>query len=74
MKNADTLTDASKVVDLREVRKRKETKYEYIMSLSRYKNAGQDRDNKCKQIVWKCVTVHIFGNDSKKSKFDSGGN
>jgi hypothetical protein len=26
-----------------------------------------------KQIVWKCVTVQIFGNDSNNLKFDSGG-
>jgi hypothetical protein len=25
-------------------------------------------------IIWKCVTVQEFGNDSNKSKFDSGGN
>jgi hypothetical protein len=36
------------------------------MSKSGHKNG--------KQIVWKCVTVQIFGDDSKKSKFDSGGN
>jgi hypothetical protein len=24
-----------------------------------------------KQIVWKCVTVQIFGDDSNKSKFNS---
>jgi hypothetical protein len=27
-----------------------------------------------KQIILKCVTVQVFGNDSNKSKFDSGGN
>jgi hypothetical protein len=27
-----------------------------------------------KQTIWKCVTVQVFGNDSNKSKFDSGGN
>jgi hypothetical protein len=27
-----------------------------------------------KQIIRKCVTVQVFGNDSNKSKFDSGGN
>jgi hypothetical protein len=26
------------------------------------------------QIIWKCVTVQVFGNDGNKSKFDSGGN
>jgi hypothetical protein len=27
-----------------------------------------------KQIIWKCVPVQIFGDDSNKPKFDSGGN
>jgi hypothetical protein len=27
-----------------------------------------------KQIIWKCVTVQVFGNDSNTSKFHSGGN
>jgi hypothetical protein len=27
-----------------------------------------------KQIMWKCITVQMFGNDSNKSKFDSGRN
>jgi hypothetical protein len=35
-------------------------------SKSGYKNS--------KQIVWKCVTVQIFGDDINNSKFDSGGN
>jgi hypothetical protein len=26
------------------------------------------------QVIWKCVTVQIFWDDSKKPKFDSGGN
>jgi hypothetical protein len=26
------------------------------------------------QIVWKCGAVQIFGDDSNKSKIDSGGN
>jgi hypothetical protein len=26
------------------------------------------------KFVWKCVTIQIFGSDSNKSKFDSGGN
>jgi hypothetical protein len=44
------------------------------MLLSCHQNAGQNRDIKSKQIVWKCVTVQIFGYNSNKSKFDSGGN
>jgi hypothetical protein len=27
-----------------------------------------------KQIILKCVTVQVFGGDSNKSTFDSGGN
>jgi hypothetical protein len=42
---------------------------------SRHRNAGQNRHLKnSKQIIWKCVKVQIFGNDSMMSKFDSGGN
>jgi hypothetical protein len=37
---------------------------------SRPKSGNKNR----KQIIWKCVTVQVFGNDSSKSKFDSGGN
>jgi uncharacterized protein with HEPN domain len=47
-----------------------ETKY---MLLSRHQNVCQYPDIK-KQIVWKCVTVQISGDDSNESKFDSGGN
>jgi hypothetical protein len=36
------------------------------MLLSHHQNAGQDNDIK--------LTVQIFGNNSNKSKFDSGGN
>jgi hypothetical protein len=49
-------------------------KTKYVL-LSRHQNAGQTRDmKKSKQIVWKCVTVQICGDDSNKWKFDSGGN
>jgi regulator of RNase E activity RraA len=60
-KNTETLIDASKVVGL-------EINTEKIknMMLSHHWNAGQ--------IIGKCVTVQIFGNDSNKSKFDLGGN
>jgi NMD protein affecting ribosome stability and mRNA decay len=47
------------------------TKY---MLVSRDQNAGQNQDKSIKQIISKCVTVQIFGNDSKESKFDSGEN
>jgi hypothetical protein len=48
------------------------TKY---MLLSRHQNVGQNRNIEiAKQIIWKCVIVQIFGDDSKKPKFDSGGN
>jgi hypothetical protein len=40
--------------------------WEIIYSKSGHKNSIQ--------IVWKCVTVKLFGNYSNKSKFDSGGN
>jgi hypothetical protein len=57
-KNTETLTDASKEAGL-EINVEK-TK---CMLLSRHQNVGQNR-----------VTVQIFGDDSNKSKFDSGGN
>jgi hypothetical protein len=45
------------------------------MLLPRHQNAGQNRDiENSKEIVWKCVTVEIFGNCSNKSKLGSGGN
>jgi hypothetical protein len=68
-KYTETLIDASTEVGL-EINVEK-TKY---MLLSRHQNAGQNRDIKIANIVRKCVTVQIFGNDSNKSKFDSGGN
>jgi hypothetical protein len=57
-KNSETLIHASKEVGL-EVNTEK-TKY---MLLSRHQNAGQNHG-----------TVQIFGNDSNKSKLNSGGN
>jgi site-specific DNA-adenine methylase len=62
--NTETLIDASKEIGL-EVNTEK-TKY---MLLSRHQNAGQNHDMK---IANRCF-VKIFGNDSNKSKFDSGG-
>jgi hypothetical protein len=69
-KNTVTLIDASKEIGL-EINVEK-IKY---MLLSRHQNVGQKSGHKnCKQIVWKYVTVQIFGDDSNKSKFDSIGN
>jgi hypothetical protein len=69
-KNTETLIDASKEVGL-EINVEK-TMY---MLLSSHQNVGRNWDIKnSKEIVWKCVTVQIFGDDSNKSKFDSGGN
>jgi hypothetical protein len=48
-------------------------KNKYILG-SWDQNAGQNRDIKIGNIIWKCVTVQVFGNDSNKSKFDSEGN
>jgi hypothetical protein len=46
----------------------------YIYGVSglecRPKSGNKDR----KQIIWKCVTFQLFGNDNNRSKFDSGGN
>jgi hypothetical protein len=48
------------------------TKY---MLLSRHQNVGQNRYIKiANRSFEKCVTVQIFGDDSNKSEFDSGGN
>jgi hypothetical protein len=69
-KNLKTLIDVSKEVGLKI--NVEETKY---MLLSHHWNAGQNRDiKKIKQIIQKCVTVQIFGNNINKSKLDSGGN
>jgi hypothetical protein len=68
-KNTENVTDASKEVGL-EVNIEK-TKY---MLVSFYQSADQNRDIKLKQIIWNYVTVQVFGNKSKKSKFYSGGN
>jgi hypothetical protein len=66
-KNTESLFDISKEVGL-EINVEK-TKY---MLLSRHQNVATHKNHK--QIVCKCITVQIFGNDSNKSKFDSGGN
>jgi hypothetical protein len=68
-KNTETLIDASKKVGL-EVNVKK-TKY---MLLSCHQNVGQNRDVKIANRSFENVSVQIFGDDSNKSKFDSGGN
>jgi hypothetical protein len=68
-KNTETLIDASKEVGL-EINVEK-TKY---MLLSRHQNVGQNRNIKIANRSFENVTVHIFADDSNKSKFDSGGN
>jgi hypothetical protein len=69
-KNTGTLINASMEVGL-ELNVEK-TKY---MSLSHQQNVGQNQDIKIANTLFeKCVTVSIFGNDSNKSKSNSGGN
>jgi hypothetical protein len=65
-KNKETLTDASKEVDL-EINI-EETEY---MLLSHHQNAVRNQDMK---IATGTVQIRVFGDDSNKSKFDSGGN
>jgi hypothetical protein len=66
-KNTETLIDGSNEVCL-EINVEK-TKF---MLLSRYQNAGRNWNVKTGNRSF--VTVQIFGDDSNKSKFDSGGN
>jgi hypothetical protein len=68
----ETLIDANRELGLRtDVEK---TKYEYVL-LSRHQNAGQNQDIKAANRWFeKKITVQILGEDSNKSKFDSGGN
>jgi hypothetical protein len=70
-KKTETLIDASKEVGL-EINVVK-TKH---MLLSRHQNVGQNRDIKIANRSFEdvSVTVQIFGDDSNKSKFESGGN
>jgi hypothetical protein len=67
-KNTETLLDASKEVGL-EINVEK-TKYMLLITRIRAKSVHENS----KQIVWKCITVQIFGDDSNNPKFDSGGN
>jgi hypothetical protein len=65
-KNTGTLTDASKEVGLKiNVEK---TVYVAISSQECRSKSGHINS---KQIVGKCVTVQLFGNNSNKQKFDS---
>jgi hypothetical protein len=67
--HTQTLIDASKEVGL-EVNVEK-SKY---MLVSRDQNAGQNREIKIENRSFENVSVQVFGNDSNKSKSDSGGN
>jgi hypothetical protein len=42
--------------------------------VSHHQNADQNRDIKIASWSFDNVTVQVFGNDSNKSQFDSGGN
>jgi hypothetical protein len=64
-KSKVTLIDASKEVYL----EAKAEKTNYMFSSS-HQNQGKIMT----EMVSKCDRVHIFGNNSSKSKFDSGGN
>jgi hypothetical protein len=68
-KNTETLIDASKEVGLE--KNVEKNKYMYMLS-QEYKTRWGHK--KSKQVIWKCVTVQIFGDDSNKSKFGSGRN
>jgi hypothetical protein len=47
-------------------------KYIFVSCHKEYRPKS-GHDNK-KEIIWKCVTVQVFGNNSNEPKFDSGGN
>jgi hypothetical protein len=68
-KNTETLTNASKEVDL-EVNAEKTT----YMLLSFYQNAGQNHDINTANRSLKMWHSSNILNDSNKSKFDSGEN
>jgi hypothetical protein len=44
--------------------------FDFTLFFSNTKSGNKIR----KQIIWKCVIRQVFGNDSNKTKFDSGGN
>jgi hypothetical protein len=67
-KNMETLIDASEEVGL-------EINVEKYMLLSHHQNVGQTLDIKTANTSFENVSqIQIFGDDSNKSKFDSGGN
>jgi hypothetical protein len=66
-KSTETLIEASKVGCLEP----NVDKTEYML-LSRHQSRSKSGHKNSKQIVSKCVTVQIFGNNSNKSKPDSG--
>jgi hypothetical protein len=68
-KNTETLIDASEEVGL-EINAHKKV-YVAVPSPECRPKPGHKNS---KQIIWKCVTVQMLGDDCKKSKFDSGGN
>jgi hypothetical protein len=69
-KNTETLTDASTEVGL-EINVEKTT----YMLLSRHQNVGQNQDIKIANRLFKNVSQFKYlGDNSNKSKFDSGGN
>jgi hypothetical protein len=68
-KNTETLTDANKEVAL-EINVEKSN----YMLLSRHQNVGQNRDIKIANRSFRNVSQFKYGDDSNKSKFDSGGN
>jgi hypothetical protein len=49
-----------------------DTVFVYAISSPECKSKSGHKTSK--QIVWKCVTVQIFGDYCNKPKFDSGGN
>jgi hypothetical protein len=68
-KDTETLIDASKEVGLEIYIE----KTEYML-LSHHQNVSQNRDIKIANRLFENVTVQIFGDDTNKSKSDSGGN
>jgi hypothetical protein len=65
-KSTETLLDASKEVGL-------DINVDKTKSVSSPESRLKSGHKNSKQVVCKCVPVQIFGNDSNKSKFDSGG-
>jgi adenine-specific DNA methylase len=68
-KSTETLINANKDVCLEE----NPEKTKYIL-LSRHQKTGQNYDIQITNILRKCATVQMFGNDYNKWKPNSGGN